>query len=63
MSTYVLALKRCYLIAVQGNMFVRESARFSSERSTNYGQAFNGFSSRVEKGSICCIFCRILGFR
>ncbi|XP_018686834.2 uncharacterized protein LOC103996797 [Musa acuminata AAA Group] len=36
--------------SVQGNMFVRESTKFSSERSTNYGQAFNGFSSRVEKG-------------
>ncbi|KAG1347159.1 Diphthamide biosynthesis protein 3 [Cocos nucifera] len=36
--------------SVLGNKFVRESARFSSDRSTTYGQAFNGFSSRTDQG-------------
>ncbi|XP_038981683.1 uncharacterized protein LOC103719331 isoform X2 [Phoenix dactylifera] len=36
--------------SVQGNKFVRESARFSSGRSTTNGQVFNGFSSRADKG-------------
>ncbi|XP_078148736.1 uncharacterized protein LOC144544190 [Carex rostrata] len=33
--------------SVQGNEFVRESARFSSEKSPRFTQAFNEFSRRV----------------
>lgn len=36
--------------SVQGNKFVRESARFSSNPSTAPGQVFNRFSPRSEKG-------------
>ncbi|WOL04869.1 hypothetical protein Cni_G13591 [Canna indica] len=36
--------------SVKGDMFVREPSRFSSERSTTFGQAFSGFSPRVDKG-------------
>ncbi|XP_073006253.1 uncharacterized protein [Typha latifolia] len=36
--------------SVKGDKFVRESAKFSSDQSTAYTQAFNGFSPRVEKG-------------
>ncbi|KAJ6828742.1 uncharacterized protein M6B38_360850 [Iris pallida] len=37
-------------ISVQGNKFVRESAKFSSGRSTTAGQVFNGFSRSSGKG-------------
>ncbi|OAY70224.1 hypothetical protein ACMD2_12340 [Ananas comosus] len=36
--------------SVQGDKFVRESAKFSSDRSATYRQAFNEYSPRVEKG-------------
>ncbi|KAG9452744.1 hypothetical protein H6P81_005648 [Aristolochia fimbriata] len=36
--------------SVQDNKFVRESSNFSSKKSTSFGQAFNGFSPRTEKG-------------
>lgn len=36
--------------SVQGNKFVRESAKFSSGRSTTGGQVFNGFSRSSGKG-------------
>ncbi|XP_058073213.1 uncharacterized protein LOC131221925 [Magnolia sinica] len=36
--------------SVQDDKFVRESAKFSSEPSPTFGQAFNGFSRRTEKG-------------
>lgn len=39
------------VIAVQGDIFVREPPGFSPDRSTGYRQAFNGFSPRKEKGS------------
>uniref|UniRef100_A0A1D1YFI0 Diphthamide biosynthesis protein 3 n=1 Tax=Anthurium amnicola TaxID=1678845 RepID=A0A1D1YFI0_9ARAE len=36
--------------SVQGNKFVREPSRFSSNRSPKFGEAFNGFSRQSEKG-------------
>lgn len=36
--------------SVQGNKFVRESAKFSSNRSATFGQVFNGLSPWSEKG-------------
>eukprot|EP00262_Sarcandra_glabra_P015744 TRINITY_DN4931_c0_g1_i1.p1 TRINITY_DN4931_c0_g1~~TRINITY_DN4931_c0_g1_i1.p1 ORF type:complete len:245 (-),score=59.75 TRINITY_DN4931_c0_g1_i1:385-1119(-) len=36
--------------SVKGNKFIRESVKFSPNQSTTFGQAFNGFSPRTEKG-------------
>ncbi|XP_074568144.1 uncharacterized protein LOC141824715 isoform X2 [Curcuma longa] len=36
--------------SVQGDIFIREPSGFSSDRSTGYRQAFNGFSPQNEKG-------------
>ncbi|OVA20197.1 hypothetical protein BVC80_155g7 [Macleaya cordata] len=36
--------------SVEGNEFVRESTTFSSNQSTTFGQAFNGFSPSPKKG-------------
>ncbi|KAF5189339.1 U3 small nucleolar rna-associated protein 14 b isoform [Thalictrum thalictroides] len=36
--------------SVEGDEFVRESATFTSDQSTTYGDIFSGFSSRSKKG-------------
>ncbi|KAM0948932.1 hypothetical protein DsansV1_C06g0064901 [Dioscorea sansibarensis] len=36
--------------SVQGDKFVRESTKFSSDRASTFGQVFNGFTQRSEKG-------------
>ncbi|KAF8413965.1 hypothetical protein HHK36_001962 [Tetracentron sinense] len=36
--------------SVEGDKFVKDSAKFSSSQSATFGQAFNGFSPRSKKG-------------
>ncbi|KAJ0971636.1 hypothetical protein J5N97_019595 [Dioscorea zingiberensis] len=36
--------------SVQGDKFVRESAKFSSNRASTFGQVFSGFTQQSEKG-------------